>query len=309
MDHLNKLDDEIEALEKTIFGTQSEESTKEEQPTEEVIAAKEQVKPEVLNEEEETYKKRFINFKRSADQTIFGLRKELAETNKTIADLKTKLDELQSVKNKRPKLSEKFSEEDRKLFGEETLGVFDNYLDEQLSELEEKKKELAKQNRERELLRASEHEERAKIDFINTLSDLVPDYEEIDSDPRFIKWLEEVDPSTGSVRFDTFKYFQSRGNAISVATYFKNYKKERDKGKEELRQHITPVGSKAQPSNSSQTRSETWYETEFKKNPKAFIDRFYDEYTRGKYRGKEALKEAKAIERMIDNAVLGGPSR
>jgi hypothetical protein len=71
--------------------------------------------------------------------------------------------------------------------------------------------------------RATDVETR-KREFVTQLTELVPDYPEVDVSPGWLVWLEQEDPATGHVRQELMNAHITRGNAPAVAKFFNAYK-------------------------------------------------------------------------------------
>lgn len=62
-------------------------------------------------------------------------------------------------------------------------------------------------------------------DFFRSLSAIVPDWEKLNEDPGFLKWLDEVDELTGEQRFSLLDKAQAARDASRAAKFFNAYKK------------------------------------------------------------------------------------
>lgn len=317
-----KLVQEEKEAEKLLFGENLEEK---EATLEEQKEKKEQIKePEkvevveqpVVVEEKEDWKKRFTNFKATADNTIFQLRKENASLKSDIASLTEKneavLSELVDIKKqiskkkKEDSFDELFTQEDKELLGADAINIFKKAVkkvapqhedNEELKVLKDELKQL-KQDRIRQLKKEKETvEEESFSKLKEKLSVVVDDWQQIDSDPKFLTYLDEVDEIEGVTRKELFSSAVQSRRVKEVASFYKDYKAQRSPKKEEiLSKKITPVGTKSTPVDADKDVKKTYTIGEYNK--------FMDDLTKGKYKGKE--KEAKLIEAKFDKAFFEG---
>lgn len=313
----NTLDKEIDELEQYIFGTQNEEeveettdlqleSTKEDEevqhtePTEEVIVQKKE-----KDNSQEDYEKRFKNYKAKTDLTIRDLRSELATSKSKYANLQTeysKLYEKYSSLLKEEKISI-FSDEESDILGSDTTSAINrgvtNILDSRIKPLEEELVKTRKALAEKEAEEAVNYAKRNYDKFLEKLGNLVPNYAVVNVDPKFIEYMNEADDDSGLPNGELFKRAEEALDVKRVAQFFNEFLSRGKKGQDILTQSITPSGvqsSKQEVKQNSKTPIIT----------RKFIDKFYEDYARGKYKGTQGRKEAARIEALIDEAVYSG---
>ncbi len=176
----------------------------EEQKTDQVQESEDQSQDQ-SNQEAEEWKNRFINFKKSADKTIYNLRQENKALTESVNLLTTKVEKLESIadeynKIKHQELTGKLSEE----LGDDSSKVIDAYVKKALEPLarenEELKNEIAKLNKITSQVTATN----ASQDFINKVRSAVPNFDLIDNDPRFMQYLDQIDPLSVMILIDFF---------------------------------------------------------------------------------------------------------
>ena len=132
--------------------------------------------------------------------------------------------------------------------------------------------------------------------FFGALARAVPDYEQINANPEFHKWLLTADPMTDILRQTYLVDAQRAGNVDRVANIFNSWKslsgtqgqtKPRIDARAELERQQAP--SRNLSSAPSEKNGRIWDPSE--------ITALYADKTRGKYAGKEA--EFKALEQDI----------
>jgi hypothetical protein len=144
---------------------------------------------------------------------------------------------------------------------------------------------------------------------LNRLTELVPDWNDLNQNPSFLDWLGEVDPMSGQARQAYLDSALTDLDPHRLATVFNTYKQQAGlteppapkAPKPEVQRQVTPGKSKATPTVPSRSSIETkmWTAPE--------IEEFYNDLRAGRYAGKEA--EAVNIERQIDLAISEGRFR
>ena len=255
----------------------------------------------VTDEEEETYKKRFKNFKPKADATIFNLRTELskvkAECAKLLKSVGTLQDYIQTTEKKSTVVD--LPQETKDYLGEEGVNAIQQTVDAAVDPFKKKLKADAKKEQEKLIREANDLATQANNSFFSILGAKVPDYAEVNVAPDFIKFLTKKDPVSGYTYSQLFKMAEDNGDADGVANFFITFKKglktKKSKAKEELDSNISPTSSASNSSSSKQSEKgvETWTEQA--------IENFYDDAQKGKY----TVDEANEIEARIDKYVFG----
>lgn len=135
-------------------------------------------------------------------------------------------------------------------------------------------------------------------DFYKSLAEMVPDWQQLNEDAGFLKWLEEVDELTGSKKFDLLSRAEQSRDAVRVAKFFQSYKKTSSSwaanSARSLEQQLVPDTAKTPESPPSK---KIWTRPE--------ISAFYDRLRRGAVSDKDAI----AIEADITAAQLEGRIR
>lgn len=317
MDRETELDNEIAELEKEIYGTPEEDSPVEE-VVQEAIEVTEAVEDnptvtEPIEDPQETpkakrinWKKRFINLKSSQDATIYSLRTDNANLKAQLLELDAKVSNMVSnVKTDDP-FDTLFTEEDKDVLGEEALDIFtkaskaavDSAVSPLKAKLEEEKQHRVKQQQ----IEVRDQRKAADTIFLEKLGNLVPDYDELDYDPGFKKWMDEPDTYSGFQRKQLLHNAKNSGDVVRVAEFFVEYQQltasPREESNKALEKAVGPTGSNASQVNTEQ-KFRTYTMTE--------VEAFYDSVNRGKYIGKES--EAKALEAKYDKAFAEGRIR
>lgn len=341
MNPLERLREEEAALEAEMLGNQTPtEETQEvsateaegiEQSTEEQEAAQfiEEIVTEPYSEPEEdeveldvqpqkksrtNWKKRFTNYKSSTDATIHGLRQELTEIQAHIAALMEENYSLRTSKQEKQGdiFEGAFTEEDIDTFGADGLDVVKKAAK---VAIEKQVKPLQAELQKAEQARLADVKRRAESDrsrnyeqFLSRLEAVVPDYKEINVDPRFLKFMDVPDEFSGLPKKTLFHKAEASGDVFRVADFFMEFKnkiapKADTTIPKEMEKHITPIGAGGGAQSSAQPKasgSGEYYR-------QSDIDKFYNDVMKGRYAGRHnvIIATEDAIEAAYrDNRIL-----
>jgi hypothetical protein len=140
-------------------------------------------------------------------------------------ELRQKLDalteELEKVKTQGSvPLSSLISQEDREKYGDELLDVMKRSAQEQVSSKDVEIQALRKQLESVSLNTAKT----AELGFFERLGQLVPDWNTVNSEDEFLKWLDEYDEFTGRTRQELLSDAEQARDADRTARFFNSWK-------------------------------------------------------------------------------------
>lgn len=305
---ISKLEQETDELEAAIFNTTGKTTIKEEVQDTQKDNGKEDEdtspsdETELSNESPETkekrkytdWKNRYTSLRSHHDALAFDLRKEVSELKTSLVSASKKISELQDTAYKNNKEVDIYSQEERDILGDEAIAAMQKATNHAIAPLQEelkREKELRMKQLERE---ADNDRLSTQRNFLSRLGRLVPDYAAVDTNPKFIEYMNGIEDYSGAVRKDLFKRAEANGDVARVAEFFLSFKNS-TKGNS-LEGKITPTGSNIGTQVVKQGE-------DFVVNMR-FIDKFYDDVTHGKYKGRASL--AKEIEDKIDKAISAG---
>ena len=241
------------------------------------------------------------NFKFEARQQIASLQEQLASAQEEVAELQQKMTTLNEGKS-RIDLSGAFSQEDLDVFGEDSVKSLQNAISTAVeaatAPLKTELLQMKKQERDRLKAQAQNNRSQAHLSFQDQLGRLVPNFRTINVDRRFIEWLRQPSPYSGTPRIDFFRKAENSGDVERVAQYFIEFEQLMAAPEQKLQQSVTPAG---RPGASAATPPKKDGPKIFSK---AFIEQFYDDDIAGKYRGREALRDR--LDKEIDLALKEG---
>jgi hypothetical protein len=231
---------ELEALEKQLTDAQNPEPTPAEPPQDPQPAPAEPtpVEPTPTPTEpvvaEETWQQKYKTLKGMYDAEVPRLHADLRDLKAQVDSLR-KASETKPVEPAKPKVAEKLvTDADVEAFGQDLIEVQRKVAREVASEF---RGELDAMRAENEKLReqlTSTGTQVSEASFEQRLYRMVPDFEAVNADPKWIAWLNEVDPLLRAPRSSVAQQAFNRGDAEGVAHYVAMFK-----------QTVAPVEQKA----------------------------------------------------------------
>lgn len=135
--------------------------------------------------------------------------------------------------------------------------------------------------------------------FWTSLTEMVPDWETINNDQRWLTWLAQVDPVYGAPRQAALDAAHKALDAKRVANVFKAFKASiPTKAADSLSNQVAPSGAATTVPMSAPAKQIL---------SEKFVENFYRDIALGKYRGRE--KEVERIEAEINSAAAEGRIR
>lgn len=138
----------------------------------------------------------------------------------------------------------------------------------------------------------------AEQSFFSSLAHSVPDWEAVNSNPKFHEWLSQVDPVYGEPRQKALTIAREAmavGRVVAIFNAFKATMAAPQPTNEDLQAQVAPARSASAPAPVEQGAQYVSGRE---------VTQFYEDLRRGRYRGKEA--EANRIEAVINAAIAAG---
>lgn len=225
-----------------------EEPAKQEAKLEEVKPTDESPKEDPADEFQQKYK----TLKGKYDAEVPRLHQQIRELTDQMKALKEAQDAAKKAEAEKPK--ERVSlvtDADREEFGEELIDVQRRIATEVAQEYEDR---FEKQE---ELIKALQDQlqntgnQIGEMNFGQKLRQLVPDFDQIDADERWMEWLNEYEPMLNGPRRDVAQNAFNTGDAETVAHYVKLFKQSlseapepvKDTRQAELEKQVSPSRS------------------------------------------------------------------
>lgn len=239
---------------------------------------------------DDTYEHRFKVLQGKYNSEVPRLSSENKELKATLKSVQEQLDELKVAKSAEPLVKQEEIDE----YGEGLIDVARRIAQEELAKKDAAIKKLEAKLDALEGMTTKTVEK----DFFSSLKDKVDDWEKINAEKSFHKWLDESDELTGMRRQDLLSQAEQARDADRVAKFFKAFKKTSTKqvadSTQALETQVAPSNTKASPTPPSK---KLWMRSE--------IAEFY----RRVRSGQVADKDVVAIEADIHAASIEGRVR
>lgn len=230
-----------------------------EQPVTVAVPAKEPtgaIVDDVTDEPEKpkrtSWKQRYASYKASTDTTIFELRQGNAKLHSDLQSLSATVELLkgQLAEGQPNAVDSVITQEDEDTIGPDAVAIMKKTTEAATKDLKAELAALKEEQKQEAKDRAANARRQADLSFRDRLVDLVEgDLSEIDSDPKFSKYLQAVDPVTGVPRKRYFDSAVSSGDIVRTAGFFNDYTKTLAPSKDSiLAKEVTPIGTGATPS-------------------------------------------------------------
>jgi len=296
-----RLDKDIEELEKLAFGTTEEVKDDEEsaettnsdvtKPTTEDTVAEtgetvspppETEKPESTKDWELDYK----NLRRDTDNYKYNTRQELANLKEQLVNVRRENEALKKnvITPKVDPFKDTFSKEEVETVGEDALSLMKKAAttaaDARAKGLEDELAQERSKNLQSDQASVEQDRQTATKIFLKKLGEILPEYNDVNLDPGFEKYIKEADPINGGSRLMHFKNAEASGNVNVVAQYMRDFLSTKAP-KDTLAERVTPTGAPV---------AETSGESKVVLIPISEIETFYEDSTKGKYKGNQTAQ-------------------
>lgn len=318
---------ELDELEKQLYGeteaVPAEDAANAEEPSPEAEQAIEAAEPEKAEEpvkeekvdeqpdDDPKWKQKYKTLQGMYDAEVPRLHQQVKDLNSEL----TKLKETVESANKQAEEAKKDAEherlrnlvtdEDRKEFGDDLIEVQRKVAREETAELLRQLEEIKSENANLHNLLQQTGSKVSETTFQQRLHHLVPDFEAVNTDPKWIQWLDESDPLLRAPRRVVAERAYSEGDAEAVA-HFVNLFRESQAPKQESKKAVDQeLESQIQPSKSASAKTPTSSAGKIYTNDQ--VRSMFVKVTQMNKVGK--FDEARKLEAEIDSAYMQGRVR
>lgn len=278
-----------------------EEAEQQEETVEASSEPVEDTKPKNTDEDPAVWKQKYKTLQGMYDKEVPSLHSEVKALTKELETLK---ESLTKKAEEAPKQEQKLvTDEDVQNFGEDLIEVQRKVAREVAAEFESKLEALQSENQELRDLVGTTDNRISETTFEAKLHRLVPDFQQLDTDPNWIAWLDEVDPVLRAPRRTIALQAYQSGDAEGVAYYVDMFRSSMVKEEpaqekstdQELERQIQPVRTAANTNPTSQ-KGRTYTNSD--------IQKMFQKAAMLNSSGK--LEEANKLEAEIDAAYMQG---
>lgn len=310
---------EIEAIERSIAAPQEAApaettaepsapapSTDEGQPTETVV----QQQPEPAPEPTEDWKLKYERLHGKFNAEVPRLHQQNKELVNQLNAMQAQIEELRQARTAPEPAEERLvTQQDEEAFGADMIDlqrrVTREVMREFVTPLQQELKLRDAKIAQLEQTLTQTGGEVATMSFEQKLNLAVPNFDQINTDPKWIAWLDETDPFTGEPRRAYAEYVYNNGFVDKVKQVVDLYQSmtaepaptQRNQRQTELQRQVQPARTATTPAQSTEARVYT----------EAEIGRLFDKVSVLNRQGK--FEEASTLEAELDSAYLQGRVR
>lgn len=182
--------------------------------------------------EPDKWEARYRTLQSKYDAEVPRLSQQNAQLGDQLSAIQQQMVDLTEKLNRQPETPEAtdtplISEKDESEFGADLIDMTRRVSREELGKISGQLNQLASDvsalKTQLETVGSQAHQTTAQI-FDGRLLALVPDWETVNTEPEWIKWLEQVDPLSGTTRQQQLNFAHAQLNADRVAAFFTAYK-------------------------------------------------------------------------------------
>lgn len=272
---------DLEAYEQQLNAEKNPQEAKpdEAKPTEPVVAEVKKPadppKPTEVKPVETDWEQKYKTLQGMFDSQVPTLHKQNKDLAAQLQQMQDQIKVLQKPAEKTPEPERLVTDKDVTEYGQELIDVQRRVAKEVFREsVVPLQAELAKRDAEISELKASLTKtggDVATVSFEQRLAQAVPDFSQLNVDPKWVAWLDEKDPYTGEPRRNFAEYVYNAGDVTKLKQVVDFYKEstgltkqttERQQRKAELERQITPTRANSQQSTDPTTETRIYTERE-----------------------------------------------
>ena len=257
---------------------------------------------------EETWERKYLTLKGMYDAEVPRLHADMREMKAQMQQLMAEKAEAEAKAARQPEPQKPLiTEQDREAFGPDLIDLIERAAESKLSAYGQREAELVAEIKKLKTELGSVSERQVVSDkdrFLMGLSQQVPDWEPLNTDPGFLEWLQQVDPVYGVPRQAALTSAYDVLDVSRVAKIFNTYKQtiapptQVETPKPNLQRQVAPTRSRSTTPPPAATANQRIYSQQE-------IAQFYEDWRRGFLDNDEAAR----MEKEINAAVSQGRIR
>lgn len=251
---------------------------------------------------ESKWESKYHTLKGMYDAEVPRLHAEMRELKSQMQKLAEERAEIQAKLETPPEPQKSLiTEQDKEAFGPDLIDLIERATESKLADSRKRERELISEIKElkSQLGNVSERQVMSDKDrFLMGLSARVSDWEQYNTDPGFLEWLQQVDPVYGIPRQAGLNSAYEAFDVGRVAAIFETYKalvtpkQTQPAPKQELQRQVAPTRSRSSTPPAADSQNERFF-------TQGEIEKFYDEWRRGYIEEDEAARMEKEIHAAI----------
>ena len=265
------------------------------EPIEEPVAVEATPADDSKEEVSESFKQKYATLRGKYDAEVPRLHQQVKELTDQMNAIREEAEAAKKVEAEKPKEKVSYvTDADREEYGDDLIDFQRRVAKEVSQEYEDRFEQQAKVIEQLQQQISNTGNQVGEVGFTQKLNALVPGFDQLDNDERWVAWLNEYDPMTRGPRRDQAQAAFNAGDAEAVAHYVglfresvepvANGKSDRDT---ELEKQVTPSRSASTVTNKSSSKNSKVYSEKELNNAWTKIRTLN---TQGKYDDAEKLE-------------------
>jgi len=192
----------------------------EEPPQDEPVLEEAAPADDIQEEVTDTFKQKYSTLKGKYDAEVPRLHQQVRELTEQMNAIRKDAEAAKKVEAEKPKEKVSYvTDADREEYGDDLIDFQRRVAKEQAQEYEGRFEQQAKVIEELREQVSNTGSQVGEVGFTQKLNNLVPGFDQLDNDERWVAWLNEIDPMTRGPRRDQAQAAFNSGDAEAVAHY------------------------------------------------------------------------------------------
>jgi hypothetical protein len=238
-----------------------------EQPIEEPVAVEATPANDSVEEVSESFKQKYATLRGKYDAEVPRLHQQVKELTDQMNAIRDEAEAAKKAEAEKPKEKVSYvTDADREEYGDDLIDFQRRVAKEQAQEYEGRFEQQAKVIEQLQQQISNTGNQVGEVGFTQKLNALVPGFDQLDNDERWVAWLNEYDPMTRGPRRDQAQAAFNSGDAEAVAHYVSLFRESVEpvaNGKSdretELEKQVTPSRSASTVTNKSSSKNSKVY--------------------------------------------------
>ena len=192
----------------------------EEPPQDEPVLEEAAPADDIQEEVTDTFKQKYSTLKGKYDAEVPRLHQQVRELTEQMDAIRKNAEAAKKVEAEKPKERVSYvTDADREEYGDDLIDFQRRVAKEHAQEFEGRFEQQAKVIEELREQVSNTGSQVGEVGFTQKLNNLVPGFDQLDNDERWVAWLNEIDPMTRGPRRDQAQAAFNSGDAEAVAHY------------------------------------------------------------------------------------------
>ena len=190
------------------------------EPIEEPVAVEATPADDSIEEVSESFKQKYATLRGKYDAEVPRLHQQVKELTDQMNAIRDEAEAAKKAEAEKPKEKVSYvTDADREEYGDDLIDFQRRVAKEASQEYEDRFEQQAKVIEQLQQQISNTGSQVGEVGFTQKLNNLVPGFDQLDNDERWVAWLNEIDPMTRGPRRDQAQAAFNSGDAEAVAHY------------------------------------------------------------------------------------------